>query len=61
MEGGVLGAGLFDSVGVALGLLVFCEGAVDAGEGGVVTFALAGGDDQVLADLFDGFAGRAAP
>jgi len=34
-EGGVFGAGLFDGVGVALGLLVFCQGAVDAGEGGL--------------------------
>jgi hypothetical protein len=48
LEAAVLGVGLFDGVGVALGLLVFCEGAVDAGEKGVVALALAAGDDQVL-------------
>ncbi|MFB7056018.1 hypothetical protein ACFCXT_23210 [Streptomyces vinaceus] len=52
---------LGDGFGVGLVLGVLGEGPVDAGGGGVLSFALACGDDQVGPDLLDGLAGRAAP
>ncbi|MFI7876090.1 hypothetical protein [Streptomyces salinarius] len=50
-----------DGFGVRLALGVLGERPVDAGDGGVVSFALAGGDDQVGLDLLYGLAARAAP
>ena len=40
-----------DGLGVRLGLLVFGEGPVDAGDGRALSLALAGGDDQGVLDL----------
>ncbi|MFC0041922.1 hypothetical protein [Actinomadura rayongensis] len=53
LEGGEVGVSGGDGFGVALGLVVFGEGAVDAGQAGVASVAFAGGDDQVFADVFD--------
>lgn len=58
LEGGEVGVGLFDGFWVRLVLGVFGERPVDAGDGGVLSLALAGGDDQVGLDLFDGLAAR---
>ncbi|WP_433259488.1 hypothetical protein ACQPYK_50415 (plasmid) [Streptosporangium sp. CA-135522] len=52
--------GLGDGFRVGPPLLVLGERAVDAGEAGVLTLALAGGDDQTRADLLDGPAVRPA-
>ena len=50
-EVGVCG---LDGFGGRLALGVLGERPVDAGDGGVVSFAPAGGDDQVGLDLIDG-------
>jgi hypothetical protein len=60
VHGGEVGVGLLDGFGVRLALGVFGECPVDAGDGGVLSLALAGGDDQVGLDLLDGLAARAA-
>jgi len=46
--------GLVNGFGVGLAFLVLGERAVDAGQAGVASFAFAGGDDQVEADVFEG-------
>jgi hypothetical protein len=60
VHGGEVGVGLFDGFGICLALGVAGERPVDAGDGGVLALALAGGDDQVGLDLLDGLAARAA-
>lgn len=53
--------GLFDGFGVHLPLGVLGERPTGAGDGGVPSLALAGGEDQVGLDLLDGLATRSAP
>ncbi|MER6434130.1 hypothetical protein ABT272_41600 [Streptomyces sp900105245] len=60
LEGREVGVGLGGGFGVRLALLVLDQRPVDAGQARVVALALAGGDDQVGADLLDGLAVRPA-
>ncbi|MFE2494159.1 hypothetical protein ACFXKS_39350 [Streptomyces scopuliridis] len=60
-QGGEVGVGLLDGFGVRLVLGVLGQRPVDAGDGGVLSLALAGGDDQVRLDLLDGLPERPAP
>jgi hypothetical protein len=60
LECGEVGTGLFDGFGVCALLLLLGECPLDAGEARVPAFVLAGGDDQVGADVLDGLAVRAA-
>ena len=53
LEGGKVGVGLVDGLGVRLRLVVLGKGPVDAGRAGVLALPFAGGDDQVRSDLFD--------
>jgi hypothetical protein len=45
---------------VGLGFLMLGQGPVDAGQGGILALAFAGGDDQVFADLLNAFPGGLA-
>ncbi|GAA1126708.1 hypothetical protein GCM10009663_76140 [Kitasatospora arboriphila] len=47
LEGDEVGVGLFDGIRVRLALGVLGQRPVDTGDGGVVTLAFAGGDDQI--------------
>ena len=53
LEGGEVGVGLVDGLGVRLRFVVLGKRPVDAGRAGVLAPAFAGGDDQVRSDLFD--------
>jgi hypothetical protein len=60
LEGGEVGVGLVDGLGVGLCLVVFGERPVDAGQARVAPFAFAGGDDQVRSDVLHRLTVRAA-